>query len=266
MDDTSALHSRHQSGQNDAEDLSRSGGSDEDELDRPEGGTGENGNRAGVGINVHRDFAASREEYVFDDDEHYEPPPVLDGSSSPAHNLGDDDNFEDEDLLERVDLSNGSDYYSILALSRSPAPTSAQIRAAYHSLSLLFHPDKQPPHRRAMAEQHYNRIQQAYETLIDPHKRVVYDLLGEDGVRAELGVGGAMGRSGEAEQMQVGVKAMGKEEFKQWLVAVMKRRERAVLEKLVNSEVSQPYPVRFTSIYTQIGTRRRTRLVYCISL
>ena len=239
MEDSSGLNGRHRSEPNDAEDLSYSSGSDDDELNRPDGGTGERRYPARGPMNGHQDFAASREEYIFDDEEQYEPAPVLDGSSSPARNLDDNESTGDEELLERAESSNGEDYYSILALSRSPSPTSAQIRAAFHSLSLLFHPDKQPPHRRAMAEQHYSRIQRAYETLIDPHKRVVYDLLGEDGVRAEWAVGGAMGRSGEAEQMQVGVKAMGNEEFRQWLVAVMKRRERAVLEKLVNSGVSQ---------------------------
>lgn len=250
MEDSSEFDGRHQSGQNGPGNLPN--GSEDDELERPEGGTGETVHRPRVGINGHQDFAASRQEYVFDDEEQYEPAPLLNGSSSAAGNLGDDQSSDDEDLLERVDLLNGADYYSILALPRSPTPTSAQIRAAFHSLSLRFHPDKQPPDRRAMAEQHYSRIQKAYETLIDPHKRVVYDLLGEEGVRAEWGPGGAMGRSGEAQQMQVGVKAMGKEEFRQWLVAVMKRRERAVLEKLVDSEVSQSYPVRFL-LYTPIS-------------
>ncbi len=260
MEDGSSVNGRHPSGQNDVEDLSHSGSSDEDELDRPEGGTGENRNRTRGGFNISQDFAASRAEYVYEDEEQYEPAPVLDEGSSPARNLHDDESIDDEGLLERADLENGADYYSILALSRSPAPTSAQIRAAYHSLSLLLHPDKQPPHGRAMAEQHYSRIQQAYETLIDPHKRVVYDLLGEEGVRAEWGLGGAMGRSGEAEQMQVGVKAMGKEEFRQWLVAVMKRRERAVLQKLVNSEVSQTCAVQLTASYTEIRNGSPARL------
>ena len=260
MEDGSSVNGRHPSGQNDVEDLSPSGSSDEDELDRPEGGTGENRNRTRGGLNISQDLATSRAEYVFEDEEQYEPAPVLDEGSSPARNLHDDESIDDEGLLERADLENGADYYSILALSRSPAPTSAQIRAAYHSLSLLFHPDKQPPHKRSMAEQHYSRIQQAYETLIDPHKRVVYDLLGEEGVRAEWGLGGAMGRSGEAEQMQVGVKAMGKEEFRQWLVAVMKSRERAVLQKLVNSEVSQTCAVQLTASYTQIRNGSPARL------
>ncbi len=260
MEDGSSVNGRHPSGQNDVEDLSHSGSSDEDELDRPEGGTGENRNRTRGGLNISQDLATSRAEYVFEDEEQYEPAPVLDEGSSPARNLHDDESIDDEGLLERADLENGADYYSILALSRSPAPTSAQIRAAYHSLSLLFHPDKQPPHKRSMAEQHYSRIQQAYETLIDPHKRVVYDLLGEEGVRAEWGLGGAMGRSGEAEQMQVGVKSMGKEEFRQWLVAVMKRRERAVLQKLVNSEVSQTCAVQLTASYTQIRNGSPARL------
>jgi len=215
-----------------------SDGSDDNELNRPEGGTGEHRNGVRSGLNGHQDFAMSREEYVFEDEEQDEPASVVDDDSSAPLSHDADEGIDDEDFIQRLNLANDIDYYSILALSRSPAPTSAQVRAAFHSLSLRFHPDKHPPHRRAMAEEQYARIQQAYETLLNPQKRVVYDLLGEQGVRAEWGVGGSMGRSGEAQHMQIGVKAMTKQEFRQWFLAVMKKRERDVLEEIVRSGVS----------------------------
>lgn len=220
---------------------SSSDDSDDNELNRPEGGTGEQTRGARNRTNGRQDFAISREEYVFDDEDQYDDAPTAGYDGSALLDHSDDEDIEDEDFLHRSHSANGADYYSILALPRSPAPTSAQIRAAFHSLSLRFHPDKQPPHRRAMAEEQYSRIQRAYETLLNPQKRVVYDLYGEEGVRAEWGAGGSMGRSGEAQNMQIGVKAMTREEFRQWFLAVMKKRERDVLEELVHSGVSMRF-------------------------
>lgn len=128
------------------------------------------------------------------------------------------------------------DYYALLGLRRTPAPSDAEIRSAYRNLTLSFHPDKQPAERREAAERHFARIQEAYETLLDPKKRIVYDLLGAEGVRREWGTGGAMGRGGEAER-QVGVRAQTPEEFREWFMETMKRRERKVLNSLVQSRV-----------------------------
>jgi DnaJ family protein C protein 11 len=131
------------------------------------------------------------------------------------------------------------DYYALLGLRRTPAPSDAEIRSAYRNLTLSFHPDKQPAERREAAEQQFARIQEAYETLLDPKKRVVYDLLGAEGVQREWGTGGAMGRGGEAER-QVGVRAQTPEEFRGWFMETMKRRERKVLDSLVQSRVGSP--------------------------
>ncbi|KAL4929679.1 J domain-containing protein [Aspergillus undulatus] len=136
------------------------------------------------------------------------------------------------------------DYYALLGLPRDPPPTDSAIRSAYRTLTLSFHPDKQPRELQDTAKQQFERISEAYETLIHPQKRVVYDLLGAEGVRREWGAGGTMGRGGEAErqqrpgQGQVGVKAMEPEEFKRWFFETMKRRERGVVNSLVRSKGS----------------------------
>ncbi|KAI5305228.1 hypothetical protein KEM56_004960 [Ascosphaera pollenicola] len=132
------------------------------------------------------------------------------------------------------------DYYTLLNLPREPAPTDAQIRAAFRTLTLSFHPDKQPPELREAAAHQYDRIRIAYETLSDPHRRVVYDMLGEEGVRAEWGVGGSMGRSGEAERsgMALGVRAMDERQFRKWFLDTMRKRERKALDELVQARGS----------------------------
>src|SRR5436190_19817207 len=129
------------------------------------------------------------------------------------------------------------DYYSLLALGREPTPNDAQIRSAYRTLTLSFHPDKQPPNLRVAATRQYDKIRTAYETLIDPKKRVVYDMLGEEGVRAEWGPGGAMRRRVATNKQEVGVKAMDTEEFRRWFLMRMRRRERKMLEDMVQAKV-----------------------------
>lgn len=76
---------------------------------------------------------------------------------------------------------------------------------------------------------------------MDPQKRAVYDLLGVEGVRKEWGVGGVM-REVEAEgkregEGEVGVRAMGGEEFKRWFLGRMRERERRVVDSLVRCRV-----------------------------
>lgn len=156
------------------------------------------------------------------------------------HGSAEEDDYEattDADFSRLMDYPDDVDYYTLLGLSRSPQPTDAQIRSAYRTLTLSFHPDKQPAHLREAAEAHFERIKEAYETLIDPNKRTVYDLQGAEGVRREWGPGGAMGRGGEAERKQVGIKAMNAEEFRRWFVETMKSRERQVLDQLVHARV-----------------------------
>ena len=90
---------------------------------------------------------------------------------------------------------------------------------------------------REAAERHFNKIHEAYETLIDPHKRTVYDLLGAEGVSQEWSPTGTMGPRGQMEREQLGVKAMTPEQFRRWFLKRMKARERKALDSLVRSKV-----------------------------
>jgi DnaJ family protein C protein 2 len=72
-----------------------------------------------------------------------------------------------------VDLE---DLYALLGLSELELEaTSDDIRQAYRMASLFCHPDKAPPHKREEAEARFKALVKAYETLIDPAKRRVYD-------------------------------------------------------------------------------------------
>ena len=63
-------------------------------------------------------------------------------------------------------------YYDLLEIPKTA--TREQIRKAYRSKAKLYHPDV---NSRSNSNMHFLLIAQAYETLIDPQKRHVYDAM-----------------------------------------------------------------------------------------
>lgn len=203
-------------------------------------------------FSLHEQFATSRREFDFDADdedqgenggpEHLEPAPIISDISIAGEQFL-DDNEDDSDhdledheiqaLLHAVDDS--VDYYTLLGLSRNPSPTATQIRSAYHRLSLAFHPDKHPQAMKAAAEKYFTKLQLAYETLIEPRKKVIYDLDGAEGVQREYKMGGVMSENPER---QLGIKAMSADEFKRFYLNIIRSRERQTLEDLVGARGS----------------------------
>jgi DnaJ homolog subfamily C member 11 len=157
-------------------------------------------------------------------------------ANGPAEHVHNDDAL-DGDFTDLMGYPDNEDYYTLLGLSRNPPPTDTQIRAAYRTLTLSFHPDKQPLRLRDAAEAHFEKIRDAYETLIDSKKRTVYDLLGAQGVRREWSAGGVMGRDGVAETKEIGVRAMNADEFRQWFLHKIKAQERQAVNSLVHARV-----------------------------
>ena len=51
-------------------------------------------------------------------------------------------------------------------------------------LFTLLH-DRQDPTKRAQAEVLFSKLKHAYEILSDPHKRAIYDCLGEEGLKEQ---------------------------------------------------------------------------------
>jgi DnaJ family protein C protein 11 len=172
-------------------------------------------------------FSTSREEYIFaedDDDEQASSGPSLDQLNS-----------------YRSDI----DYYAVLGLPRSPPPSDAQIRSAFRLLSPNFHPDKHP-RAQQQAREIFEKLEDAYEVLIDPQKRAVYDLLGHEGMRKEWDLYGTMGIHGPNREQMVGIRAMDAEEFKSWFLDTMRKRERQILESMVENRVCEYVPSRLS--------------------
>ncbi|MGI6782667.1 MAG: molecular chaperone DnaJ [Aminivibrio sp.] len=69
------------------------------------------------------------------------------------------------------------DLYRILGVSRDAS--AADIKKAYRQLVRKYHPDANPGNKEA--EEHFKKINQAYEVLGDPQKKAQYDQFGTIG-------------------------------------------------------------------------------------
>jgi molecular chaperone DnaJ len=80
------------------------------------------------------------------------------------------------------------DYYEVLGLSRNA--TADDIKKAYRNLALKFHPDRVQPDKKKEAEEKFKEISEAYEVLIDPQKKAMYDQYGHEKVDNTFKQGG----------------------------------------------------------------------------
>jgi DnaJ-class molecular chaperone len=71
------------------------------------------------------------------------------------------------------------DYYAILGVAKTA--TADEIKKAYRSLALKYHPDRNPGNSEA--EKKFKEIASAYEVLGDVQKRSIYDVRGYVGKR-----------------------------------------------------------------------------------
>lgn len=72
------------------------------------------------------------------------------------------------------------DYYEILGVSKSASKD--DIKRAYRSLALKYHPDRVPADKKKEAEEKFKEISEAYAVLSDDQKRAQYDQFGHAGI------------------------------------------------------------------------------------
>ncbi|CAH8294974.1 unnamed protein product [Eruca vesicaria subsp. sativa] len=76
---------------------------------------------------------------------------------------------DDPVVKQSEDLS----FYDLLGVTESV--TLPEIKQAYKQLARKYHPDVSPPDRVEEYTDRFIRVQEAYETLSDPRRRVLYD-------------------------------------------------------------------------------------------
>lgn len=77
------------------------------------------------------------------------------------------------------------DYYEVLGVARSADKT--ELKKAYRSLAVQYHPDKNPGDKAA--EEKFKEAAEAYEVLTDADKRARYDRFGHAGLNQNSGGG-----------------------------------------------------------------------------
>ena len=85
------------------------------------------------------------------------------------------------------------DYYQVLEIPKTA--TDDQIKKAYRKLALKWHPDKNPDNR-AVAEEKFKEVSEAYSILSDKDKRTIYDTYGFAGLEGGGGRGPSSGFQG----------------------------------------------------------------------
>ena len=71
-------------------------------------------------------------------------------------------------------------YYDVLNIARNS--TDAEIKKAYRSLALKWHPDKNKDNTDE-AHSHFEAVAEAYDVLSHQGKKAVYDQFGYEGLR-----------------------------------------------------------------------------------
>lgn len=85
------------------------------------------------------------------------------------------------------------DYYDVLGISRDASDR--DIKKAYRSAAMKYHPDRNPGDKEA--EERFKEVSEAYEVLSDAQKKAAYDQFGHAGVDPNSGgFGGGGGFQG----------------------------------------------------------------------
>jgi molecular chaperone DnaJ len=77
------------------------------------------------------------------------------------------------------------DYYEVLGVGRDTS--AAEIKKAFRTLAMKYHPDRNPGDKSAEAA--FKEVAEAYDILSDDQKRQMYDRFGHEGLRG-AGMGG----------------------------------------------------------------------------
>ncbi|KAB5549819.1 hypothetical protein GE09DRAFT_186091 [Coniochaeta sp. 2T2.1] len=135
-------------------------------------------------FSLNEQFAATRRDYEFDDDASSIAPSIWERGTTAEHEEGDDtlvlDGLQPISETAAVSAKRGvvltRTYYELLCIPEDAALSSDDIFRAYHRLLTILQPERQPPALAPVAQSLLNSVQEAFRTLIEPYRRVAYDL------------------------------------------------------------------------------------------
>eukprot|EP00117_Sycon_ciliatum_P003187 scpid97597/ scgid4177/ DnaJ homolog subfamily B member 13; Testis and spermatogenesis cell-related protein 6; Testis spermatocyte apoptosis-related gene 6 protein; Testis spermatogenesis apoptosis-related gene 3 protein; Testis spermatogenesis apoptosis-related gene 6 protein len=93
-------------------------------------------------------------------------------------------------------MASSKDYYEILDIPR--CATSCQVKRAYKSMALKYHPDK---NQDESAVETFLLVTEAYDVLSDPLKKEIFDKYGEEGLKSGCCTYNAYKFTGNAREM-----------------------------------------------------------------
>ncbi|KAK4155534.1 hypothetical protein C8A00DRAFT_13469 [Chaetomidium leptoderma] len=138
-------------------------------------------------FSLREQFAATRSEYEFGFDDASS---FLERSTLASEAVGGDD-FDDTVVVEaeRSTPSRTStayrDCYELLCLPRGASLSPEQVQEAAHRLIQVLAVDRQPPRLQSPAAFYLGLAQAAFETLVEPSRRLGYDLSAVEGADPE---------------------------------------------------------------------------------
>ncbi|MEK6336732.1 MAG: DnaJ domain-containing protein [Acidobacteriota bacterium] len=161
-------------------------------------------------------------------------------------------------------LADASDYYEVLGVSQTA--TSNEIKAAYHTLALTFHPDrfhKSEAALRRNIDSAFARIAQAYETLSNQSARTGYDQKQQPKGRASMrqAASPAQPANGERDKKSKSEAARAETSFQRGMEAIKSSRHNEAVPLLAEAAMLAPREARYRAHYghaliKQANTRR----------